>query len=101
MASVNGVTTQTYLPWQIEARVKNAALALTPFVTATPPTLLNGGITISACAVPATETVAVTTVKVSAPNFKWMMLNVIPQLVGGNIPAPTITASGSMRCDGS
>jgi len=49
---------------------------------------------------PLDPSVKITTVAVTARNFQWMMLNVVPRLVGGNIPAPAITAKASMRCVG-
>ena len=32
--------------------------------------------------------------------FHWLVLNVVPSFFGGNVPAPTLTATGSMRCGG-
>ena len=32
--------------------------------------------------------------------FHWLVLNVLPSFFGGSVPAPTLTATGNMRCGG-
>lgn len=38
------------------------------------------------------------TVTLTSNGFAWTMLNVVPSFFGGSIPAPTIVATGRMRC---
>jgi Flp pilus assembly protein TadG len=88
MVSVSGYTTA-----QVQDRVRLASGGISPMVV--PATNLT--ITPTACPASPTPTDS-GTVTVTATGFGWLMLNVVPQLVGGNIPAPDLTATASMRC---
>ena len=85
---------QTYTAAQVQARGVAAAAGLKPFVTSTAPVVSAP----TTCATVGTETVASTSVTVTAQNFNWMMLNVVPRFFGATIPAPTIAATASMQC---
>jgi hypothetical protein len=85
---------QTYTPAQVQARGVAAAAGLKPFVTNTDPVVSAP----TACALVGTETVATTSVTVTAPSFRWMVLNIVPQFFGGTITTPTIAATASMQC---
>ena len=88
MVSVSGYTTA-----QVAERVRMASGGLSPLVV--PTTSLT--ITPAVCPGSPGPTDA-GSVTVQATGFQWMMLNVVPQLVGGDIPAPNLTATASMRC---
>ena len=32
--------------------------------------------------------------------FHWLVLNVVPSFFGGTVPTPSLSATGSMRCNG-
>jgi Flp pilus assembly protein TadG len=85
---------QTYTTAQVQARGVAAAAGLKPFVTSTDPVVSAP----TACALVGTETVATTSVTVTAQNFSWTMLNVLPRFFGATVPAPTIAATASMQC---
>lgn len=85
---------QTYTTAQVQARGAAAAAGLKPFVTSTDPVVSAP----TTCATVGAETVTSTSVTVTAPNFSWMVLNVIPRFFGATIPAPTIAATASMQC---
>ncbi|MDF2093093.1 TadE/TadG family type IV pilus assembly protein [Knoellia sp. 3-2P3] len=88
MVSVSGYSTT-----QVQDRVRLASGGISPMVV--PATNLT--ITPTACPASPAPTDS-GTVTVTATGFGWLMLNVVPQLVGGNIPAPNLTATASMRC---
>lgn len=85
---------QTFSTAQVQARGVAAASGLKPFVTNSDP-LVSAPTT---CTAVAPETVKSTSVTVTAQNFNWMVLNVIPRFFGGTIPAPTIAATATMQC---
>lgn len=93
---------QSYTTDQVKLRGVAAAGGLKPFVTSLDPvvTAPAGSVATSPplCSIASGETVASTSITVTAQNFSWLVLNVIPRFFGGNIPAPTIAATASMQC---
>jgi Flp pilus assembly protein TadG len=40
------------------------------------------------------------TATVTITGFNWTVLNVVPSFFGGSVPVPTLSSTGSMRCNG-
>lgn len=92
---------QSYSVTQVQARGVAAAAGIKPFVTTSDPVVTMPYTVTSSpptCTVATGETVASTSVTVTATGFSWMVLNVIPHFFGGNIAVPTIAATASMQC---
>ena len=47
----------------------------------------------------ATATVSIATGPANN-QFHWLVLNVVPSFFGGSVPTPSLSATGSMRCNG-
>jgi len=79
----------------VTTRAVQATAGLTPLVTSSTATVT----TVATCpaSIPV-GTYPAGSVVVTAPNFRWMVLNVVPRLVGGNVPTPVISGRASMRC---
>ncbi|MGZ4556357.1 MAG: TadE/TadG family type IV pilus assembly protein, partial [Mycobacteriaceae bacterium] len=93
---------QTYTTAQVQARGVAAAAGLKPFVTSTDPVVTPPAGSVSTspplCSITGSETVPSVSITVTAQNFSWMMLNVLPRFFGVTVPAPTIAATASMQC---
>lgn len=96
---------QSYTGDDVTLQATKAAAGISPFVapsinvTTWPTPLASPAKT--TCQVdpsPGASSAPVAKVTVTTTSFQWMTLNVIPRLVGGNIPAPTISATASMQC---
>jgi hypothetical protein len=81
----------------VSNRVNEAVTGISPLV----------GTSVSLTPVPDTcpnplppNSVEYATLSVKAENFNWLMLNVVPSLVGATVPTPTLTAKATMRCAG-
>ncbi|WP_460932230.1 TadE/TadG family type IV pilus assembly protein [Phycicoccus ginsengisoli] len=96
--------TKAYSSADVDLQARKATGGLTPFVApgVTVTTWPGNGATgTTVCQVdtsPGSSSAPVAKVTVTATNFRWLMLNVVPRLVGGNIAPPTITATASMQC---
>ena len=95
--------TKAYTPADVTLQATKAATGITPFVApsvtvTTWPAVASGKTVCAVDPTPNSSTANVAKVTVTASNFQWMTLNVIPRLVGGNIAAPTISATASMQC---
>ena len=83
----------SYTTAQADARVTQAAVGL-------------GGLTLNRTYTTCPNAAGVATSTVSIPSgpgstqFHWLVLNVVPAFFGGTIPTPSLTATGSMRCNG-
>lgn len=85
---------------EAEDRARLATGGLTPLVASTdvPP-----GVTYTPVLVCTTSNDTARmdiTIASGASGFRWYMLDVVPRLVGGNIPTPTLKGTASMRCGG-
>ena len=85
----------SYTDSQVQLRAQSATGGLIP--------LAGSGVAVNVpsprcVADPLDPSVQITTVTVTAQNFKWMMLDVVPRLFGGTVPTPSISAKANMRC---
>jgi Flp pilus assembly protein TadG len=85
---------QTYTASQVQARGTQAAVGLKPFVTSSDPVTSAP----TTCAIVGSETTATTSVTVTAQNFSWLVLNVVPRLFGGTIATPVISSTATAQC---
>ena len=80
---------------EVTNRAVLATAGLNPLVTSSSVTVA----TVAAC--PATipvGTYPAGQVVVTAPNFRWVVLDAVPRLVGATVPTPVISGKASMRC---
>ena len=65
-----------------------------------------GGLTKSTSYTTCPNATGAATATVSIPTgpannqFHWLVLNVVPSFFGGTVPTPSLSATGSMRCNG-
>ena len=96
--------TQAYTSTDVSTQATKAANGITPYVapsitvTTWPTTSAPAKTSCQVDTSPGSSAASVAKVTVTANNFQWLTLNVIPRLVGGNIAAPTISATASMQC---
>jgi len=83
-----------YTPLQATARAQQAEVGLgslgpiAPTYTTCPSATGNATATITIPSGPANS------------QFHWLVLNVVPSFFGGSVPTPSLSATGSMRCNG-
>ncbi|QGN56704.1 TadE/TadG family type IV pilus assembly protein [Nostocoides sp. HKS02] len=84
----------------IVTRAQSATSGITPFVAASVTVTVNPNPATgpTTCTPDPATTVPVATVTVKADNFRWMILDAVPRLLGATINPPTISATASMQC---